>query len=81
MPDIFDQQQLTQPPTPPADAPPANEAEGDTSVPLPPGLQPLRLRDEDAETLRRLLDDPQHPAHAGREMPTADASVLRKPTR
>jgi hypothetical protein len=83
MPDIFDQQQLGQPPVPPtADAPQtANEAVDDPNVPLPPGLQPLRLSEQDAETLRRLLDDPQQPTHAGHEMPTADASVLRKPKR
>jgi hypothetical protein len=26
-------------------------------------------------------NDPQHPPHAGQEMPTADASALRKPKR
>jgi hypothetical protein len=45
-------------------------------VPLPPALQPVTLTTEEAETLRRLADDPQQPTHAGRAMATANPSVL-----
>lgn len=49
----------------------------EASVPLPPGLQAIRLTQEQAEVIRTLLDEASH-AHEGGEMPTADASVLRK---
>ena len=60
--------------------PPSNgnkEAVIDDWVPLPIALQTRTLTEEEAETMRKLLDDPNQPRRAGREMPTVDASVLR----
>src|SRR5262249_7382718 len=57
-------------------APAASVEEG--SVTLPPALQITAISVEEAQTLRQILNDPNHPTHAGQEMPTADASVLRK---
>ncbi len=51
------------------------------SVPLPPGLCDVRLSEEAAQAMRGLLDDEGRSAHGGREMPTADASILRKTAR
>ena len=53
----------------------------DASVPLPPGLRDIRLSDQEAAAIKNLLDDLGHPTHTGREMPTADASVLLEKNR
>jgi hypothetical protein len=45
-------------------------------VPLPVGLQGVRLSVEAARKIRDILDDPSYPTHAGKEMPTADPAVL-----
>jgi hypothetical protein len=50
----------------------------DPDVILPPGLREFRLSQEDAQKMEHLLDDSGHPTHDGKEMPTADASVLVK---
>lgn len=50
----------------------------DACVPAPMGLQALALTAEEAEAIRQILDDPTHPTHEGKEMPTADASVFRR---
>ena len=49
----------------------------DTLV-LPPGLCHILLSVEAATKIKSLLDGTTHPTYAGREMPTADASVLLK---
>lgn len=48
----------------------------DASVPLPPGLRDIRLSNQAAAEIKNILDDEGHPTYSGREMPTADASVL-----
>ncbi len=53
----------------------------DPEVVLPPGLREFRLSQADAEKLEHLLDDSGHPTHDGKEMPTADASILLKKNR
>jgi hypothetical protein len=51
----------------------------DNQVKLPLALrEDLPLSVEAAQKMRQILDDPGHPAHAGKEMPTADMSVLLK---
>ena len=50
----------------------------DAGVPLPPGLQAVRLSEKAAQAIQTILDDESHPVSEGREMPTADASVLKK---
>lgn len=45
-------------------------------LPLPPGLKEIPLTLEAAQRMRQLIDDPNQPGHAGKEMPTADASIL-----
>jgi hypothetical protein len=69
------------PSPPPSIATPGGVDVEDPNVVLPPGLRGFRLRSEDAQTMQRLLDDPDHPTHEGKEMPTADASVLLKKDR
>jgi hypothetical protein len=62
-------------------APSPAQEEGATSpkaLALPIGLREMHLTVEEAEKLRQILDDAAHPTHAGKEMPTADASVLKK---
>ena len=48
----------------------------DAFVPLPPGLRDIRLSNQAAIELKKLLDDAGHPTYSGQEMPTVDASVL-----
>lgn len=48
----------------------------DDFVPLPPGLRDIRLSNQAATEIKNILDDASHPTYGGREMPTADASVL-----
>ena len=48
----------------------------DVSVPLPRGLREIRLSNQAAAAIEQLLDDASYPTYSGREMPTADASVL-----
>jgi hypothetical protein len=50
----------------------------DAGVPLPPGLQAVRLSEKAAQAIQTIIDDETHPVSEGREMPTADASVLKK---
>ncbi len=50
----------------------------DPDVILPPGLREFRLSREDAQRLEQLLDDSGIPTRDGKEMPSADASVLLK---
>ncbi len=50
----------------------------DPEVPLPVGLRPMTLTVEAARQIEQLLDDPEQPVHEGREMPSADASALRR---
>jgi hypothetical protein len=64
----------------PVNATDVEDAE-DASVPLPPGLRDIRLSDQEAAAIKNLLDDSGHPTHTGREMPTADASVLLEKNR
>ncbi len=45
---------------------------------LPPGLREITLTVEEATTIQQLLDDPAQPGHKGKEMPSADPSVLRR---
>jgi hypothetical protein len=47
-------------------------------VTLPVGLREDVLSDEAAAEIQKILDDQTYPTHAGKEMPTADASVLLK---
>jgi hypothetical protein len=49
-----------------------------SEVKLPPGLRRVRLTLEQAEAIRRVLDDETKLVHAGREIPTADALMLRR---
>ncbi len=80
MPDAIDHDQHVQPClVPPGEYGRAEEAGvEDEVVSLPPGLRKVRLSEEAAQAMRDLLDDEGHAAHVGREMPTADASALRK---
>jgi hypothetical protein len=41
-----------------------------SEVALPPGLQENKLTLEEAETIRRLLDDPNEPRHEGVPLPS-----------
>jgi hypothetical protein len=45
-------------------------------VQLPPILRDTVLNVTDTEIIRRILDDPTYPTHAGEPMETVDASVL-----
>lgn len=45
---------------------------------LPPALHAMTLTVEGAQKMREVLDDESKPGYQGREMPTADASVLLK---
>jgi hypothetical protein len=72
MPGTTDQDQHT----PPAPVAPAVTGVAEASVPVPPGLQTVRLSEEAARAIQALLDDEARPGSEGREMPTADASVL-----
>jgi hypothetical protein len=48
----------------------------DPKVVLPPGLRSFRLSEQNAQMMQQLLDDPQQLGRAGKEMSTADPSVL-----
>lgn len=66
----------------PAASPRAEDASIDNRpVQLPPALREVPLTAEGAQLMRRLLDDPKQPGAEGREMPTADASVLLRKAR
>ncbi|OAI45625.1 hypothetical protein AYO44_12610 [Planctomycetaceae bacterium SCGC AG-212-F19] len=77
MPAMFDEEK-PQAPAPPDASTPAAPAKEDAAhaVVLPVGLREIALTPEAAEEMRRRLDDANHPARAGKEMPTADASAL-----
>ena len=78
MPDTIDHNQHIQP----LILAPAVDADvEDASVPLPPGLRDIRLSKQAATEIKNLLDDAGHPTYTGREMPTADASVLLEKNR
>ena len=67
----------------PSAAPIENQAEEaevqDDRVKLPLVLrEDIPLSVEEAKKMQQILDDPNHPSYVGKEMPTADASVLRK---
>ncbi len=47
------------------------------NVVLPQALGKIRLTHAQAEEIRRVLEDSERPAHAGQEMPAADASILK----
>jgi hypothetical protein len=51
------------------------------AVVLPPALRTAALTVEEAQTIKQVLEDRNLPRHDGVEMPTADASTLRKKTR
>ena len=75
---MFEEEKGQAPASP--DAPTADVPAKETETPvvaLPVGLREIPLTPEAAEEIRRILDDPNHPTHAGKEMPTADVSVLR----
>jgi hypothetical protein len=73
----LDEPEWPLPSPPPVIATPGGVDVEDPNVVLPPGLRGFRLSPEDAQTMRRLLDDPAHPTHDGKEMPPADVSVRR----
>jgi hypothetical protein len=50
----------------------------DCKVTLPPGLQAITLTVEEAELIRKKLDDTNQPAYEGKDLPKADPSVLRR---
>jgi hypothetical protein len=73
MPDTINHDQQVQP----CLVPPVKDADvADSSVPLPPGLRDIRLSEQAAAEIKKVVDDPAHPTHTGREMPTADPSAL-----
>jgi hypothetical protein len=80
VPEVFDQNHPAQPSIlAPVDvARPENEGVDDPNVILPPVLRDIRLSEEAAAAMKQLLEDAKQPTHSGREMPTADASVLLK---
>lgn len=80
MPTHTDADKQVQPcPIVPAGSPRADQTIVDEGeVPLPIALRETTLTPEAASEIQRILDDPSHPAHAGREMTSADASILRK---
>ena len=43
-----------------------------------PGLRPITLDEDAARQMEAILADESHPAHSGRDLPAADASVFRK---
>lgn len=45
---------------------------------LPPGLAETNLSQEAAEEIKKILDNPDHPVYAGKEMPSADESTIIK---
>ena len=78
MPDTINHDQQVQP----CPVPPLKDADGeDAFVLLPPSLRDIRLSDQAAAAIKNLLDDAGHPTHTGREMPTADASILLEKNR
>ena len=73
MPDTINHDQQVQPGLVP---PVEGAGVEDPFVPLPPGLRDIRLSDQAAAEIKNILDDADHPTHAGREMPTAAPAVL-----
>lgn len=78
MPLTTDHDQFPQPSLAPPPVSDRAESVGAAAVPLPPGLQTITLTPAEAQAIRQLLDDETRPAHEGKEMPMADASVLRR---
>jgi hypothetical protein len=50
----------------------------DCKISLPPGLQAITLTLEEADLIRKKLDEPNQPAYEGKDLPKADPSVLKK---
>ena len=48
------------------------------SVPLPPGLQEIKLTVEEADVICQKLDDDDGQRHLGKDMNVADAAPLVK---
>ena len=82
MPEIDHNSQIPTSPVVPAESgcPKEKNAE-DQEVSLPVALRPITLTVDAARKIEQLLDDPEQPAHEGREMPSADASALRRKDR
>lgn len=46
------------------------------AAPVPPGLRKVTLSEAAAQQMQVILDDPNYPTHAGKDLAEADPSVL-----